>query len=117
MHSDDIRVQLIKQFPAEVVETRASINEMCYSCPTCNRMVSKGMDQCGGCGQVLSWKNINTQEAEAGMRKAVLHFEVPSDFVPGDCRKCQISYIENGSSSGMYECPLRMRGSCRLAIE
>ena len=117
MHSDDIRVQLIKQFPAEVVETRASINEMCYSCPTCNRMVSKGMDQCGGCGQVLSWKNINTQEAEAGMRKAVLHFEVPSDFVPGDCRKCPISYIETGSSSGMYECPLRMRGSCRLAIE
>ena len=117
MHSDDIIVQLIKQFPAEVVETRASINEMCYSCLTCNRMVSKGMDQCGGCGQVLSWKNINTQEAEAGMRKAVLHFEVPSDFVPGDCRKCPISYIENGSSSGMYECPLRMRGSCRLAIE
>ncbi|MEY8517296.1 hypothetical protein AALC25_10290 [Lachnospiraceae bacterium 29-84] len=115
MQRDDIRAELIKQFPAEVMETRASINEVCYSCPTCNRMLSKGMDKCGGCGQILSWKNIEKKEGEGGMKKAVLEFEVSAGFTPGDCRQCPISFVENSGTSG-YECPLRMRGDCRIKI-
>ena len=45
MHSDDIKAQLIRQFPAEVVEQKGSMNQMYYSCPTCGRTVSMGMDK------------------------------------------------------------------------
>lgn len=113
---NDIREQLIRQFPAEVVETAGAMDEMYYSCPTCGRMVSLGTDKCTGCNQILSWKNINQKEAESGMRKAVLEFEVSSDFVPGNCRKCPISYIGKSGTDSVYECPLKSRGSCKIQI-
>ena len=116
MQNDDIRAQLIKQFPAEVVEMKGSMNEMYYSCPTCGRMVSLGMDKCNGCNQILSWKNINQRESPHGRKKAILEFEVSEEFSKGDCRKCPISYIDTHGSKSVYECPLIMRGSCTIKI-
>ena len=116
MHSDDIKAQLIRQFPAEVLEQKGSMNQMYYSCPTCGRMVSLGMDKCAGCSQILSWKNINQKSSPNGKRKAVLEFEVMEDFNVGDCRRCPISYINPHGSESTYECPLKMRGSCKIQI-
>ena len=116
MDKDDIRVQLIRQFPAEVVEQKGSMDKMYYSCPTCGRMVSLGMDKCGGCSQILSWESINQKESPNGKRKAKLEFEVSEEFTVGDCRKCPISYIDTNGSQSAYECPLKMRGACRIVL-
>ncbi len=116
MHSEDIKAQLIRQFPAEVLEQKGSMNQMYYSCPTCGRMVSLGMDKCAGCSQILSWKNINQKSSPNGKRKAVLEFEVMEEFNVGDCRRCPISYINPHGSESTYECPLKMRGSCKIQI-
>ena len=116
MHSDDIKAQLIRQFPAEVLEQKGSMNQMYYSCPTCGRMVSLGMDKCAGCSQILSWKNINQKSSPNGKRKAVLEFEVMEEFNVGDCRRCPISYINPHGSESTYGCPLKMRGSCKIQI-
>ncbi|MCI8682159.1 MAG: hypothetical protein HFH50_04050 [Lachnospiraceae bacterium] len=116
MHSDDIKAQLIRQFPAEVVEQKGSMNQMYYSCPTCGRTVSMGMDKCAGCSQILSWKNINQKYSPEGKKKAVLEFEVLGEFTVGDCRKCPISYIANNGAESSYECPLKMRGSCKIQL-
>ena len=116
MHSDDIKAQLIRQFPAEVLEQKGSMNQMYYSCPTCGRMVSLGMYKCAGCSQILSWKNINQKSSPNGKRKAVLEFEVMEEFNVGDCRRCPISYINPHGSESTYECPLKMRGSCKIQI-
>ena len=116
MHSDDIKAQLIRQFPAEVLEQKGSMNQMYYSCPTCGRMVSLGMDKCAGCSQILSWKNINQKSSPNGKRKAVLEFEVMEEFNVGDCRRCPISYINPHGSESTYECPLKLRGSCKIQI-
>lgn len=116
MQNDDIRLQLMRQFPVEVVEARDARNEMYYACPTCSRPVAMGMDKCTSCTQVLSWKNINQGISENGMRKAVLEFEVASDFSIGNCRKCPISYIGRNDSGSVYECPLKMSGSCKLKL-
>ena len=116
MHSDDIKAQLIRQFPAEVVEQRGSMNQMYYSCPTCGRTVSMGMDKCMGCSQILSWKNISQKESPNGNRKAVLEFEVLEGFTVGDCRRRPISYIASNGAESSYECPLKMRGSCKIQL-
>lgn len=116
MMTQDLRQQLIRQFPAEVIETRGEMNDTYYSCPSCGRPVSMGMENCGGCDQILSWKNINEADAAKGMKTAVLRFEVPVDFTKGNCRKCPISYIGKSSGDSVYECPLKMRGSCKLDI-
>lgn len=115
MLNDELREQLIKQFSAEVVETKGTMDQMYYSCPGCGRPVSKGMDKCG-CGQALSWKKIKAAEGANGVRKATLNFEVPADFSKGDCRKCPISYIGKSDGENVYECPLKMRADCRLEI-
>ncbi len=115
MITEELREQLIKQFSAEVVETRGDMDQIYFSCPGCGRPVSKGMDKCG-CGQALSWKNIKSVEAANGVKKALLEFEVPMDFVKGDCRKCPISYIGKNDGENVYECPLKMRGACKLEI-
>lgn len=116
MMENDLRQQLIRQFPAEVVEATGTMNEVYYACPTCGRAVALGTDKCTGCSQVLSWKNLNQMEAAKGMRKAVLEFEVSADFTNGNCRKCPISYIGKSGSENVYECPLKMRGDCRIKI-
>lgn len=115
MMTEELREQLIRQFPAEVVETKGEMDQVYYSCPSCGRPVSMGMEKCG-CGQSLSWKNIKSTEAAKGLRKATLQFEVPIDFTRGDCRKCPISYIGKSDGENVYECPLKMRGSCKLEL-
>ena len=52
---DDIREQLIKQFPSDVVEILDQSGKPYYGCPTCKRAVTVGTDKCPGCGQVLAW--------------------------------------------------------------
>lgn len=116
MQDEEVKKQLIRQFPIEVIETEGSMNKVYYSCPSCGRSVSKGMDKCDGCEQVLSWKNINREETKNGIRKAILEFEVPAEFEIGDCRRCPISYLGKDGNNSVYECPLRMRGNCRLEI-
>ena len=116
MQNNDLRAELIRQFPAEVVEMNDGRNEAYYSCPTCGRAVSLGMDKCT-CSQVLSWKNIQQEEAAMGdKRKAIIGFEVSSDFTKGNCRKCPISYIGKNGTDNVYECPLKMRGSCSIKL-
>ena len=48
------------------------------------------------------------------MKKAVLEFDVPGDFVLSDCRKCPLSYIAKQDGDNVYECPLGMRNNCPL---
>lgn len=116
MENHDLRAELIRQFPAEVVEVSDGRDGAYYSCPTCGRAVSLGMDKCS-CTQVLSWKNIQQKEAARGNgRKAVLEFEVAADFTNGNCRKCPISYIGKNGTENVYECPLKMRGACSLKL-
>ena len=68
MQNDDVRLQLIRQFPAEVVEASSMREGTYYACPTCGRPVALGMDKCIGCNQVLSWKNINQCRKMGGER-------------------------------------------------
>lgn len=116
MH-DDLRAELIKQFPAEVVEVTEPSGNQYYACPTCKRAVSRGETKCSGCNQVLSWDSIRQEEvSRVGEKKATLTFEVAGDFVKGDCRKCPLSYIAKVNSENVYECPLKMRANCQLDI-
>ncbi len=116
LSKEEVKVQLIRKFPVEVVETEGSMSAIYYSCPTCGRSVSKGMDKCAGCDQILSWKNIGRKETKNGIKKAIARFEVPMEFEAGDCRKCPISYLSKDGMVEIYECPLRMRGSCGLEL-
>lgn len=113
---DDLRAELIKQFPAEVVELTEPSGKTYYACPTCKRVISLGTDQCSGCGQVLSWGNIRKEQIANGIKKATLEFEVPVDFAKGDCRKCPLSYIGKENNENVYECPLKMRANCKLIL-
>lgn len=113
---DDLRAELIKQFPAEAVEVTERSGKKFYACPTCKRAITLGESKCGGCSQVLSWKNIRQETEANGIKRAVLSFEVGGDFTAGDCRRCPLSYIAKENSDNVYECPLKMRGNCRLEI-
>lgn len=114
---DNLREELIKQFPAEVVEITDRSGKSYYACPTCKRAVSRGEKKCSGCNQVLSWDSIRQEEiAVVGEKTATLKFEVPGDFAKGDCRKCPLSYIAKINSENVYECPLKMRANCKLEI-
>ncbi len=114
---DNLREQLIKQFAAEVIQVRETNGREYYACPTCKRPVAKSDDKCMGCQQTLSWKNIRIEEeGPSGPKKAMLKFEVPGDFVKGDCRKCPLSYITKSNTENVYECPLNMRTCCPLEI-
>lgn len=115
MMTEELREQLIRQFSAEVIETKGEMEQIYYSCPACSRPVAKGMERCV-CGQTLSWKNIKEAEAVSGFKTAKLEFEVPIEFTKGDCRKCPISYIGKSNGENVYECPLKMRGDCKLEI-
>lgn len=113
---DDLRAELIKQFPSDVVELTEASGKTYYACPTCKRAVSLGTEKCTGCGQALSWDNIRKEEMEKGVKKATLEFEVPADFAKGDCRKCPLSYIGKENHENVYECPLKMRANCKLIL-
>lgn len=113
---NDLRAELIKQFPAEVVKTASETGEIVYCCPTCKRPVAMKNDKCDSCGQVLNWDYIRNEEMAKGVHMAVLKFEVSSDFVKGDCRKCPLSYIAKENNESVYQCPLKMRSNCQLEI-
>ena len=114
---DNLREELIKQFPAEVIEVTEQTGKKYYACPTCKRAVTRGETKCGGCSQVLSWDSIRQEEeATVGVKTATLSFEVAGDFAKGDCRKCPLSYIAKINTENVYECPLKMRANCKLDI-
>ena len=114
---NDLRAELIKQFPAEVVEVTEQSGKVYYACPTCKRAVTRGETKCSSCNQALSWDSIRQEEeARAGSKTATLTFEVAGDFVKGDCRKCPLSYIAKTNAENVYECPLKMRANCKLEI-
>ena len=116
MNNNDLRAELLRQFPVEVIEISGGPEDSYYACPTCRRAVALGTDKCV-CNQVLSWKNIQqAEESKGGMRKAVIEFEVASDFTNGDCRKCPISYIGKSGTENVYECPLKMRTDCQIKL-
>ena len=104
---DNLREELIKQFPAEVVELVE---------PSCKRVVTLNESKCAGCSQVLSWDHIRQEEMVKGVKTATLKFEVGGDFNKGDCRKCPLSYIAKENNENVYECPLKMRANCKLDI-
>ncbi|MBP3544298.1 MAG: hypothetical protein J6J86_08735 [Lachnospiraceae bacterium] len=113
---NDLRAELIKQFPAEVVEMQDMAGEAYYICPTCKRAVALKNEKCESCGQVLGWNSIRKSQAVNGLRTATLRFEVASDFTKGDCRKCPLSYIAKDNNESIYQCPLKMRSNCKLEI-
>ena len=43
---DDLRAELIKQFPSEVIETKDMTGKEYYACPTCKRAVATGTEKC-----------------------------------------------------------------------
>lgn len=114
---DNLREELIKQFPAEAIEVTEQNGNKYYACPTCKRAITRGETKCAGCSQMLSWDNIRREEQTAvGMKTAALTFEVPGDFARGDCRRCPLSYIAKINTENVYECPLKMRTNCKLEI-
>ena len=115
MH-DDLREQLIRQFPSDVVEATDQNGAVVYECPTCKRVITLGTDKCSNCSQVLSWEHIRKEEAKKGTLTATLSFEVAGDFAKGDCRKCPLSYIGKDHNENVYECPLKMRANCKLEL-
>ena len=71
---DDLRAELIKQFPSEVIETKDMTGKEYYACPTCKRAVATGTEKCQGCGQKLSWDNIRHENEEVKKQKSSLMF-------------------------------------------
>ncbi len=113
---DDIRSQLIKQFPSEVVESTDNTGATIYVCPTCRRAITVGQPKCGGCEQVLSWDGVRRENMKKGIVIGTVEFELPIDFTPGDCRKCPLSYIGKSAGENVYECPMNWRGGCKMKI-
>ncbi len=115
---DELRASLIKQFPADVVILKEQTGNEYYACPTCKRPVAMGKDKCSSCDQMLKWDNIREEEIKnVGVKNAMLTFEVPGDFVKGDCRKCPLSYISRRDGESVYDCPLNMRKDCPLKFD
>ena len=113
---NDLKAELLKQFPAEVVESEDTNGAITCVCPTCKRAVTSSMDKCSICGQKLAWNNIMKKKMGKGGTKARLIFDIPADFTKGDCRKCPLSYIVKRDGESSYDCPLNMRNSCKLEI-
>lgn len=113
---DDLKAELLKQFPAEVVESEDANGGVSCVCPTCKRPVTSAMEKCSICNQKLAWNNIMKKKAGGGGRKAQIVFDIPVDFTKGDCRKCPLSYIVKREGESSYDCPLNMRNSCKLEI-
>lgn len=113
---DDLKAELLKQFPAEVVEVQNEAGEINCVCPTCKRAVTSGLTQCTMCNQKLVWNNIMKKKMSNGGSRARIEFNIPADFTRGDCRKCPMSYIVKREGETSYDCPLNMRNECKLEI-
>ncbi len=114
---NDLRANLIKQFPADAVFVKDNGGREYYACPSCRRPVAMSKERCGSCSQALNWDNIREEDKRrSGVKKATLVFDVPGDFAKSDCRKCPLSYIAKVDGDNMYECPLGMRNNCPLEI-
>ena len=114
---ENLRADLIKQFPAEVIEVVEKNDKRYYACPTCKRAIARSDMKCVGCSQVLSWNNMKKEEvARMEPKTATLTFEVPGDFSKSDCRKCPLSYIAKTTNGNVYECPLNKKTGCPLVI-
>lgn len=113
---NDLRAELIKQLPSEVIETTDKDGNPFYCCPVCKKAIVVDQEKCTSCGQALSWQSIRKENQKRGIKKACLEFDVPSDFSLGDCRKCPLSYIGKRGDDNVYECPLQNRGACKLKI-
>ncbi len=48
MNNNDLRAELIRQFPVEVIEISGGPEDSYYACPTCRRAVALGTDKCAG---------------------------------------------------------------------
>ena len=113
---DDLRAELIKQFPAEVMEAVDGEGNLYYACPTCRRAVALNQDKCVSCNQVLSWDKVRKDIARRGVKYGRIEFELPLDFTLGNCRKCPISYISKSNGENVYTCPLGNRNSCTMQV-
>lgn len=114
---DDLRAQLIKQLPSEVVENVDTTGALYYACPACHRPVAMGQNKCGGCNQALSWDNVRKDAERNGQKRGYVEFDLPLDFTVGNCRKCPLSYIGRSGDDNVYECPLGWRGSCKIQVK
>lgn len=114
---NDIKAELLKQFPSEVIEVEDTAGSINCVCPSCKRPVASFQaDKCTMCGQKLTWNNILRKRFGGGGTKAKIEFDIPPDFTKGDCRKCPLSYITRREGETSYDCPLNMRNSCKLEI-
>lgn len=115
---EDLRAQIIKQFAADVVLITERDGNEYFACPTCKHQIMNNAQKCTSCEQNLKWDNIRHEEyKKAGMKTAVLKFDVPGDFVKSDCRRCPLSFIAKREGSNIYDCPLGMRNNCPLEVE
>ncbi|MCR5154000.1 MAG: hypothetical protein K6B75_04040 [Lachnospiraceae bacterium] len=114
---DDIRIELIKQFPAEVIRIEDRLGSDFFVCPTCKHPVTSDMKKCAGCGQVLSWANVSSNDLLPRTKKALVHFDVPADFIKGDCRNCPIAKVKKNTIENRYECPIGTSNDCKLEFE
>lgn len=113
---EELRAQLIKQLPSEVVENVDTTGALYYACPTCKRPVALGQTNCGGCNQALSWDNVRKDAERTGLKRGRIEFDLPLDFTLGNCRKCPLSYIGRSGDENVYECPLGSRNACKVQV-
>ena len=111
---EDLREQLIKQLPSEVVENVDATGVLYYACPTCRRPVAMRNSKCDTWGQNLSWENVLKEAELRGLKRGCIEFDLPVDFTLGNCRKCPLSYIGRSGEDSVYECPLGSRSSCKI---
>lgn len=115
MH-DDLKAELLKQFPAEAIEIQDLTGNIVYACPKCKRPVSLSTGKCPMCGQTLAWNNILKKNQAGNGTRGRIEFDIPADFTQGDCRKCPLSYISKHEQESAYDCPLNMKSNCKLEI-
>lgn len=113
---NDLKAELLKQFPVEAIEVQEHSGNIIYACPKCRRAVAMSADSCGICNQKLSWNNILMKSSAKNGTVARVEFEIPKDFTRGDCRKCPLSYIAKKDGTAYYDCPLNMKANCKLEI-
>lgn len=113
---NDLRAELIRQIPAEVVENEDTTGAVYYACPSCHRPVAMSQTKCHSCNQVLGWNSIRKENTKNGQKRGRIEFDLPLDFTLGNCRKCPLSYIGKSAGDNVYECPLGSRNACKIQV-